>query len=54
MREFWQAVFIESITRITELSLTARMVKPFASRFLVQWPESTERTPGTEYHGRIV
>ena len=47
-------VFVESITRITELSLTARMVKPFTSRFLVQWPELAERVPGAEYHGRIV
>lgn len=47
-------VFVESITRITELSLTARMVKPFTSRFLVQWPELADRVPRTEYHGRIV
>lgn len=48
------AVFVESVTRITELSLTARMVKPFASHLLVQWPELAERIPAAEYHGRIV
>jgi beta-1,4-N-acetylglucosaminyltransferase len=48
------SVFVESVTRITELSLTARMVKPFASRMLVQWPELCSRYPGVEYHGRIV
>ena len=47
-------VFVESITRITELSLTARMVKPFATRMLVQWPELVDRHPGVEHHGRIV
>lgn len=47
-------VFVESITRITELSLTARMVKPFATKLLVQWPELVERYPGVEHHGRIV
>ncbi|MGA8890111.1 MAG: hypothetical protein WB493_00990 [Anaeromyxobacteraceae bacterium] len=47
-------VFVESITRITELSLTARLVKPFVSRMLVQWPELAEKVPGVEYHGRIV
>lgn len=47
-------VFVESITRITQLSLTARMVRPFASHFLVQWPELVDQIPGTEYHGRIV
>jgi len=47
-------VFVESITRITEISLTARMVKPFTTRMLVQWPELVSRYPGVEHHGRIV
>jgi UDP-N-acetylglucosamine:LPS N-acetylglucosamine transferase len=47
-------VFVESITRINELSLTARLVRPFATRMLVQWPELLARAPGTEHHGRIV
>jgi UDP-N-acetylglucosamine:LPS N-acetylglucosamine transferase len=47
-------VFVESITRITEISLTARMVKPFTTRMLVQWPELVPRYPGVEHHGRIV
>ncbi len=47
-------VFVESITRITEVSLTGRMVRPFASRFLVQWPELVGRYPGAEFRGRIV
>jgi len=47
-------VFVESITRITELSLTANIVKPFVSKLLVQWPELADKYPGTEYHGRIV
>jgi beta-1,4-N-acetylglucosaminyltransferase len=47
-------VYVESITRITELSLTARLVKPFATRMLVQWPELAERYPGVEHHGGIM
>jgi len=47
-------IFVESITRITEISLTARMVKPFATRMLVQWPDLVEKYPGVEHHGRIV
>ena len=47
-------VFVESITRITEISLTARISKPFATKLLVQWPELVEKYPGAEYHGRIV
>lgn len=47
-------VFVESITRITELSLTARISKPFATKVLVQWPELVGKYSGVEYHGRIV
>lgn len=47
-------VFVESITRINDLSLTARLVKPFATKLLVQWPELAERNPGIEYHGSIL
>lgn len=47
-------VFVESITRITELSLTANMVRPFVTKTLVQWPELVDQYPGVEHHGRIV
>jgi UDP-N-acetylglucosamine:LPS N-acetylglucosamine transferase len=48
------SVFVESITRITEISLTGRISKPFATKLLVQWPELLSKYRGTEYHGRIV
>lgn len=32
-------VYIESMARITSPSLTGRLVHPFASTFIVQWPE---------------
>src|SRR5690349_3849616 len=48
------SVFVESITRITEISLTGRISKPFATKLLVQWPELLTKYRGTEYHGRIV
>lgn len=47
-------VFIESITRIDGISLTARMVKPFVTRMLVQWPETVDKVSGVEFRGRIV
>lgn len=47
-------VFIESVTRITELSLTGRMVYPFVDTFVVQWEELLEKYPKVTYHGRIV
>ena len=47
-------VFVESITRITELSLTTRLIYPFATRLFVQWEELAEQYRKAEFHGRIV
>lgn len=49
-----RTVFVESITRITEISLTGRMVYPFVDTFLVQWEELLEKYPKAKYYGRIV
>ena len=49
-----RTVFVESITRITELSLTGRLVYPFVDAFLVQWEELAEKHPKAQFHGRIV
>jgi hypothetical protein len=35
-----QLVYIESWARVRSLSLTARLVRPFVDRFVVQWPEA--------------
>lgn len=32
-------VYVESLTRTTSLSLSAKMVRPLADAFFVQWPE---------------
>ncbi|MEL6190248.1 MAG: PssD/Cps14F family polysaccharide biosynthesis glycosyltransferase [Myxococcota bacterium] len=49
-----KTVFVESITRITEISLTGRMVYPFVDTFLVQWEELVEKYPKAQFQGRIV
>lgn len=36
-------VYIESLTRTRGLSLTGRLVYPFASSFFVQWPEAAAK-----------
>ncbi len=48
-----QALFIESITRTTSLSLSARLVLPFA-RVYVQWPQLQQKFPRTIYTGVVV
>ncbi|MGL5034637.1 MAG: PssD/Cps14F family polysaccharide biosynthesis glycosyltransferase [Microcystaceae cyanobacterium] len=43
-----QTVFIESITRIQQLSLSARLVLPFLDIIYVQWPQLKARYPQAE------
>jgi beta-1,4-N-acetylglucosaminyltransferase len=44
-------VYIESVTRITSLSLSGRMIKPVATDLFVQWPELAETIHGARYEG---
>jgi len=46
-------VFIESFSRVTEPSLTARLVYPVATTFFIQWPKLRERFPRAKYEGTI-
>lgn len=46
-------VWIDSISQIDRISVSGRLVKPFAFRFFVQWPELAERYPGTIYAGEL-
>jgi beta-1,4-N-acetylglucosaminyltransferase len=45
-------VYIESFTRIDELSLSGRMIRPIAERLCVQWPEAPAKTGG-QYAGTV-
>jgi beta-1,4-N-acetylglucosaminyltransferase len=47
-------VYVESLTRITELSLSGRMIAPVASRLYVQWPELAEAEPRARYAGHLL
>jgi len=38
-----QTAFVESITRVTQLSLSARLVLPFLSALYVHWPHLADR-----------
>jgi beta-1,4-N-acetylglucosaminyltransferase len=47
-------VYVESVTRITDPSLSLRLIAPVASRVYVQWPELQERLPGSRYAGTVL
>lgn len=46
-----QTVFIESITRVKQLSLSARLVLPFLDALYIHWPQLQVHYPRTELIG---
>lgn len=49
-----RTVYLESITRISELSLSGRLVYPFVNTFLVQWEELAKKHRRASFQGRIL
>jgi len=47
-------VWIDSVTNVSHLSLSGRMVRYIADLFLVQWPELAEEYENVEYAGSTV
>jgi beta-1,4-N-acetylglucosaminyltransferase len=49
-----RVVYVESLTRIEQPSLSCRLIAPVASRIYAQWPELTEAVPQARYLGSVV
>ncbi len=49
-----RAIYVESFTRTEGLSLSGRLVYPFATDFFVQWPEAAAGRPKACYVGAIL
>jgi UDP-N-acetylglucosamine:LPS N-acetylglucosamine transferase len=47
-------VWIDSIANISRLSLSGRIVRPFADLFLTQWPELASKSCHVYYVGAII
>lgn len=47
-------IFIESLARVTSLSLSGRLVYPLADRFFVQWPEATAKRERAIFRGSVL
>lgn len=47
-------VYVESLTRTESISLSGRLLYPFANRFFAQWPAAAERLKRAEYAGSIL
>ncbi len=48
-----RVIFVETGSRVTALSMTGRLVYPWAHLFFVQWPELASRYPKAVYAGRL-
>jgi UDP-N-acetylglucosamine:LPS N-acetylglucosamine transferase len=49
-----KVVWLDSITNVKHLSLSGRMVRPFADLFLVQWPELAAKYRRAVYIGDVI
>jgi beta-1,4-N-acetylglucosaminyltransferase len=45
-------IYVESVTRMEELSLSARLIRPVARSMYVQWPELSQQT-GIRFAGNL-
>ncbi len=48
-----KVVYVESLTRIEDVSLSCRLIRPVASRVYVQWPETTKVLRGSRFVGNV-
>lgn len=48
-----KVVYVESLTRIDDVSLSCRLIRPVASRVYVQWPETTKVLRGSRFVGNV-
>lgn len=49
-----KTVFIESIARVKNLSVTGRMLLGKTDLFMVQWPDLVTKIPNTVYGGQLL
>lgn len=47
-------IWIDSISQMETLSVSGRLVRPFADLFLVQWPDLATRYRNVRYAGELV
>jgi beta-1,4-N-acetylglucosaminyltransferase len=49
-----EVVFVETISRVTALSGTGRIMRHVADLYIVQWPQLAAEVPGSVYAGRLL
>jgi UDP-N-acetylglucosamine:LPS N-acetylglucosamine transferase len=49
-----KVVYVESLTRVAEPSMSLRLIRPVANRTYVQWPELASSVRGSRYVGNLL
>jgi UDP-N-acetylglucosamine:LPS N-acetylglucosamine transferase len=49
-----KVVWVDSIANVQRLSMSGRIVRPFADLFLTQWPELANEDRGIQYVGELI
>lgn len=49
-----RVIWVDSIANVERLSLSGRLIRPFADLVLTQWPEVAQKYKSVEYVGYIV
>jgi len=49
-----KTIYIESMTRINELSLSGKLVYVIANHFFVQWPELSNKYKKARFKGQVI
>jgi beta-1,4-N-acetylglucosaminyltransferase len=47
-------IYLESVARIKDISLTGRLVMPIVNLFLVQWEELAQKYKKAKFWGRVI
>ncbi|KZS98313.1 oligosaccharide biosynthesis protein Alg14 like protein, partial [Sistotremastrum niveocremeum HHB9708] len=47
-------IYVESFARVSSLSLSGKLLRPFVDRFIVQWPHLLKEAPRSEHRGWLV
>jgi len=49
-----KTIYVESLTRVEDLSLTGKLIYPIVDYIFVQWPELANKYKKAEFHGRVI
>jgi hypothetical protein len=47
-------VWVDSIANVEQLSMSGRVIRPFSSLVLTQWPELVGKYKNVEYVGAVI